>query len=133
MAVQSTTLETTFNAMRERALRLEREAAALRSDLDDMAILVSWQTNHSVSPEALQRLTVSDTELVAYRRLLGAQFPDELLRLVIQAQQAATQLKHSLPQADRAAAIDAVIAALQQLATQQGLTVSDELEAAIGD
>ena len=46
MAVQPMTLETTFNAMRERALRLEREAAALRSDLDDMAILVSWQTNH---------------------------------------------------------------------------------------
>jgi hypothetical protein len=52
---------------------------------------------------------------------------------VIQAQQAATQFKRSLPQADRAAAIEAVIAALLQLAAAQGLTVPDELEAVIGD
>lgn len=133
MAVQPMEFEATFNAMRERALRLEHEAAALRSDLDEMAILLGWQTSHTITPEALQRLAVNDAELSAYRRLLGGQFPDELLRLVIQAQQAATQLKHSLPQAERAAAIDAVSAALLQLAAAQGLTVPDELEAAIGD
>ena len=126
-------LEATFNALRERALRLEHEAAALRSDLDEMAILVGWQTSHAVAPEVLAHLAVSDAELAAYRRLAGEQFPDDVLRLVIQAQQAATQLKHALPPAERSAAIEAVVAALLQLADAQGLTLPDELEAVIGD
>lgn len=133
MAVQPVSIETTFNAMRERAARLEREAAALRSDLDEMSILMMWQTQHSVTPEALQRVNVSDDDLAAYQRHYGAPLSRPVLRLVLQAHMAATRLKLSLSVSERAAAINAVRGALEQAAAQQGLIIPEELEAIVGD
>jgi hypothetical protein len=133
MAIQPVSIETTFNAMRERAVRLEREAAALRSDLDDMSILVMWQTQHAVTVEALQRVSVTDDDLTAYQRHYGAPLSRPVLRLVLQAHTAATRLKLSLPVSERAAAINAVRSALEQAAAQADLTIPEELEAMVGD
>jgi hypothetical protein len=133
MAVQPVSIETTFNAMRERAVRLEHEAAALRSDLDEMSIQVMWQTQHAVTSEALQRVSVSDDDLATYQRHYSAPLSRPVLRLVLQAHTAATRLKLALPTAERSAAIDAVRGALEQAAAQAGLVIPEELEAMIGD
>ena len=133
MAVQSISIEATFNAMRERAVRLEREAAVLRSDLDEMSILMMWQTQHSVTPEALQRVSVSDDDLAAYQRHYGTPLSRAVLRLVLQAHAAATRLKLSLSGSERVAAINAVRDALEQAAVRQGLIIPEELEAIVGD
>ncbi len=133
MTVQSVALEATLDAMRERAIRLEHEATELRSDLDEMIILLAWETGHSISPNALQKIAVSESEVVSYRGLVGEQFPDAVLRLVLQAQKAATRLKQSVPQAERERAIGAVIEALDQAAATLGLTIPAELEVVVGD
>ena len=133
MAVQPVVLQATLDAMRERALRLEQEAAALRSDLDEMAVLLSWQTTQTVSPDTLRKIAVSEVELADYRKMVDAQFPDTVLRLVLQAQKAATRLKQSVRPTERQAAIRAIIDTLGQAATALGLTVPTELEAMIGD
>ena len=133
MAVYPATVEATFNSMRERALRLEQEAAALRSDLDEMEILVQWQASHSISSEALRRIAVSDTEIALYQNQSAEKFSSSVLRAVFQAHQAATRLKLSLPQPERRTAIQAVIEAFHRIAAEDQLIVPDELEAIIGD
>lgn len=133
MTVRSAALETTLDAIRERAIRLEQEAVALRADLDEVAILLSWEADHSISPAALQKVAVSDAELSDYRRMMDGQFPDAVLRLILQAQKAATRLKQSLRAEEREAAIGAVINSLKQAAASLGLTIPVELEVVIGD
>ena len=83
MAVYPATVEATFNSMRERTLRLEQEAAALRSDLDEMEILVQWQASHSISSEALRRIAVSDTEIALYQNQSAEKFSSSVLRYVM--------------------------------------------------
>jgi hypothetical protein len=133
MAVEVDILEISLNSMRERTVRLEQEAAALRSALDEMALLVSWQASRSVSADTLQKIAVSENEVASYRRLVDGQFPDPVLRLALQAQKAATHLKRSVPPVEREAAVDAIIDALHQAAAALNLTIPDELEATIGD
>jgi hypothetical protein len=133
MAVQTASLEATLELMRARALRLEQESAALRIELDEVAIQLNWQSTRTVSPHTLQKLAVSETEIVNYRKMTGAQFPDAVLRLTLQAQKAATRLKQVVHPEEREAVVNAVLAALHQAATSLGLTIPDELEAAIGD
>jgi hypothetical protein len=122
MAVQVGSIEATLDLVRERALRLEQESAALCAELDQVAIQLG-----------LQKIAVSETEIASYRKLTGAQFPDTLLRLALQAQKAATRLKQSVQPEEREIAIRAVLTAFQQVAASLGLTLPDELEAAIGD
>jgi len=133
MAVQTGRLETTLDLMRERVIRLEQESAALRADLDEIAVELSWQADQAVSPHTLQKIAVSESEIVGYRKLIGAQFPDAVLRLTLQAHKAATRLKQSVHAEERQAALGAVMAAFHQAATSLRLTIPDELEAAIGD
>ncbi len=114
-------------------MRLEQEAAALRSDLDEMAVLLSWQTTQTIPPDTLQKIGVSEAEVADYRKMVGAQFPDAVLRLALQAQKAATRLKQSVRPAEREAAIRAIIDTLSQAVMALGLTVPAELEAMIGD
>jgi len=133
MTLQPVALQATLDAMRERALRLEQEASALRSDLDEMAVLLSWQTTRTVAPDTLRKIVVSEAEVADYRRMVGAQFPDAVLRLVLKAHKAATRLKQSVRPTEREAAIRAIIDTLNQAATALGLTIPTELEAMIGD
>jgi hypothetical protein len=133
MAVQVGSIEATLDLVRERALRLEQESAALCAELDQVAIQLGWQSTRSVSPRTLQKIAVSETEIASYRKLTSAQFPDTLLRLALQAQKAATRLKQSVQPEEREIAIRAVLTAFQQVAASLGLTLPDELEAAIGD
>ncbi|MFQ6015254.1 MAG: hypothetical protein ACE5NP_07415 [Anaerolineae bacterium] len=133
MAGQSVALDTTLEAIREQAKRLEQEAAALRAGLDEIAILLAWTLEHSVSPSALQKVPVTDAELAQYRVMLTEDYPDDLLRLTIKAQKVASQFKRALPLKERQAAIDALIAAFNAVAEAEHLAIPDELEAAIGD
>ena len=133
MAVRSATLEITLDAMRERATRLEQEAVALRAGLDEVALLLVWEREHTISPAALQKIAVSDAEVSDYRKMMRGQFPDTVLRLVLQAQKAATRLKQSVRSEDREAAISAVIDSLKQAAATLGLIIPVELEVVIGD
>ena len=64
---------------------------------------------------------------------MGRQFPDTVLRLVLQAQKAATRLKQSVRSEEREAAIGAVIDSLKQAAATLGLIIPVELEVVIGD
>jgi len=133
MAVQAGSIEATLDLVRERALRLEQESAALRAELDQVAIQLGWQSTRSVPPRTLQKIAVSESEIAQYRKLTGAQFPDVLLRLTLQAQKAATRLKQSVRPDEREMAMRAVMESFQQVAASLGLTIPDELEAAIGD
>jgi hypothetical protein len=133
MIAPSSSLGATLEAMRERARRLEQEATALRSDLDEMAIWLEWETRRAISPETLQQAAVTETEVADYQTRLGAQWDDSTLRLVLQAQKIATQLKHSVPAAERNAMVEAVTKALHQAASALHQTIPAELEAVIGD
>ena len=133
MIAQPGALSATLEAMRERAQRLEREAAALRSDLDEMVVWAAWETNHAIAPNVLQEILVPESDIADYRQLVGTQYPDSILQLVLQAQKVATRLKQSVRPAEREAAIGAVIQALNQAAAASGLSIPTELEVVIGD
>ncbi|MCL4395722.1 MAG: hypothetical protein M1482_13125, partial [Chloroflexi bacterium] len=79
--------------------------------LDEISILLAWALEHSVSPTALQKVTVTERELAEYQAMLTERYPDPILRLVIRAQKVASQFKHSLPPKDRQLAIQALFAA----------------------
>ncbi|MBI3912852.1 MAG: hypothetical protein HY327_01455 [Chloroflexi bacterium] len=133
MAVQHVELETTFESLVERAHRLEHDAIELRAELDEMAVLLAWRLEHSISSRALQKIAVADWETVQYRAMLTEKYPAAALRLVIQAQKVASQIKRSLAPAERRAAIAALRAAFSAAAIEQHLEIPDELVAVVGD
>ncbi len=131
MAIES--LETTIESLRTRARRLELEAAELRAEMDEIAVLLTWRLEHSISARALEQIPVSDAELGQYRAMLTANYPEPVLRLVIQAQKIASQIKRSLPLSERREAIATLIGAFDAAAHEQHLQIPEELEAVIGD
>ena len=133
MATQVRQIETTLEQLRQRARRLEQEAVALQSDISLMSVWASWGTQHRLSVDVLRDIPITDAELLAYQGLLNRQFPDDLLRLVLKAHKAAHWLIQSIGQMEQAAAVESVLTALHELASEQGLTIPDELEAVIGD
>ncbi len=133
MARQYFDLETTIESMRERAQRLEHDAAELRAELDEMVVLLAWRLDRSISARALQKIAVADWEIAQYRAMLTQPYPTAVLRLVIQAQKIASQIKRSLPCDERQPAVEALITAFDAAAKEQGLPIPEELEAVIGD
>ncbi|MBI4771897.1 MAG: hypothetical protein HY784_16165 [Chloroflexi bacterium] len=133
MGLAPSALESTLENIRERAWRLEREAAALRSDLDEVSVVLNWNASKTVSAVALRRIAVGETEIRAYGQRLGEEHPAAVLRLVLQAQKVATRLKQTVTGPEQEPAIRATLAALTAAADALGLTVPPELEAVIGD
>jgi hypothetical protein len=81
---------------------------------------------------AYAQAKVSQAELVNYRAMLGDQYPDKVLRLVLKAHKAADRVKR-LPRVEREAGIQRMIAAMHQEAVEQGIVIPEELEAVVGD
>ena len=133
MVVQQTAPATTLAAVREQLRQLEQQADALRSGLDEINVLLTWSMEHSVSPSAIRKITVSEKELAQYRAMLTEKYPDAALRLVIQAQKATSQFKRSLPPDERQAALRALAVAFDAVAQSENLTIPDELRAVISD
>ena len=59
MTSQPMNLVNTVESMRDRAQRLEHEAAELRAELDEMVVLLGWRLDHVISTRALQRIAVT--------------------------------------------------------------------------
>jgi hypothetical protein len=131
--ISNLNLQTTVESLRERARRLEDQAAELVSELDEVAVLLEWKLNHTISPRALQKIPVSDNERAQYRAMLTVDYADAVLHLIIQTQKIASQIKRSVPRAERREAIAALIVACHAAAQEQQMIIPHELEATIGD
>ena len=81
---------------------------------------------------AYAQAKVSPAELANYRAMLGAQYPDKVLQLVLKAHKAADRVKR-LTRVEREVGIQRIIAALRQEAAAQGVVIPEELEAVVGD
>ena len=81
---------------------------------------------------AYTQARVSGAELAGYRAMLGGQYSDRVLRLILKAQKAADCVK-GLPRLERTIGIQRIIDAMQQEADEQGIEIPEELEAVVGD
>jgi hypothetical protein len=131
MAVQ--TQPDIVSELKARIEQLERQADALRSGLDDVALLLSWTMERSVASNVLRRVPITEEQAIAYREWDGETVPLELARLFLQAHTVATRLKHLVPEQDKAAAVEAVVATFRQMAAEQHIQVPVQMEVTIGD
>ncbi len=122
-----------FDKLKERIEQLEHQADALRSGLDEIAVLLAWTTERSIPPSALQKIAISDEQIIVHRQWDGTSLSDELVRLFLQAHTLATRLKYLVPHEQKQAVVQAVIETFRQLAEAQQLQVPVEMEITIGD
>ncbi len=121
------------NELKTRIEQLEQQADALRSGLDDIALLLSWTMERAVPSSALQRVPISEDQIAVHRQWDGQMVPAELARLFLQAHTVAARLKHLVPAEDKDAAISAVVDTFRRIAEEQHLQVPVAMEVTIGD
>ena len=133
MAAQTKAQERVLNQLKVRIEQLEQQADALRSGLDEIAVLLEWTAEHSIPASALERIMIGDEQVVAARQWDSEQVPDELARLFLQAHTLATRLKQAVPPEEKQAIVSAVVETFRQVAESEHLQVPVEMEVTIGD
>jgi hypothetical protein len=133
MVVQAKSDATVVNELKARLEQLEQQADALRSGLDDIALLFTWTMDRSISSSILQKILIGEEQVAAQRQWDGQTVPVEVARLFLQAHTVATRLKHLVPREDKEAAVKAVVETFRQIAQEQHWQVPVEMEVTIGD
>jgi len=121
------------NEFKTRLEQLERQADALRSGLDDIALLFTWTMERAIPADVLYRVAITDEQIAAHRDWDDQLVPVELARLFLQAHTVATRLKNLAPRDEKDAAIAAVVQAFQRVAQERQWQVPVTMEVTIGD
>lgn len=133
MAAQMDTQAVVLNQLKARIEQLEQQADALRSGLDEIAVLLTWTSERSIPPSELDKIAVGDEQVTVARHWDGQVVPGELARLFLQAHALATRLKRIVPPEEKQAVVNAVVETFRKKAEAQHLKVPVEMESTIGD
>jgi hypothetical protein len=129
----TSTLLSTIEEMRNRAQRLEQEAAALRLELDQVATALSDETSvvarYVVDGE---EYAITEADIARVRARLLKPRPPETLRELALADKIAGHVK-MLPPEDQYRRFKENVEAIRAEAITDGTAIDDEREAAIGD
>jgi len=133
MMLQTKPGASAINDFKVRLEQLERQADALRSGLDDVALLFAWTMERAIPFDAFQRVIIADEQIAAHRQWNGQTVSVELARLFLQAHTIATRLKHAAPREDKDAVVAAVVKTFRHMAAERHFQAPIEMEVTIGD
>ncbi len=130
MSGEAVAVMSILDRLQERARRLEKEAAELRSDLEDVAKALSRPV--AVYEIDGERVVITEADVEAVRAQLVRPHPEEAIRELALIHKLAEREK-DVPEPEIRRRIAGDIEAIRAEAIAKGLAIDDPMEAVVGD